>query len=97
MSDPNPHIRRLCSEGTRPRLSWPTKIDSFVNDHTTEIPILEHLKNDPDLYVRRSVANHVGDIAKDHLELALNLCKSWLRDAFPKLKWGHSTCTQKPL
>jgi 3-methyladenine DNA glycosylase AlkC len=87
MSDPNPHVRRLCSEGTRPRLPWSTKIDSFVNDPTATIPILEHLKNDPDLYVRRSVANHVGDIAKDHLELALNLCERWLKNASPELKW----------
>jgi len=42
------------------------------------LPILEALKDDPDLYVRRSVANHVGDIAKDHLDFALDLSERWL-------------------
>ncbi len=87
MNDENPHVRRLCSEGTRPRLPWATKIDSFVKDPSPCLSILEHLKNDPDLYVRRSVANHVGDIAKDHLELALDLCEGWLPSASKELKW----------
>lgn len=87
MNDPDPHVRRLCSEGSRPRLPWSMKIDSLVKDPSPSIPILEHLKNDPDLYVRRSVANHVGDIAKDHLELALNLCEDWLEGAGTELKW----------
>jgi 3-methyladenine DNA glycosylase AlkC len=87
IKDSNPHVRRLCSEGTRPRLPWATKIDSFVKDPTPTIKVLELLKNDPDLYVRRSVANHVGDIAKDHLQLALDLCEKWLDDASPELKW----------
>ncbi|MCK5702178.1 MAG: hypothetical protein KAI29_13530 [Cyclobacteriaceae bacterium] len=87
MSDADPHVRRLCSEGTRPRLPWSMKIDSFVKDPSPSIRILEHLKNDPDLYVRRSVANHVGDIAKDNLGITLELCRAWLDDASPELKW----------
>lgn len=87
MKDKDPHVRRLCSEGTRPRLPWAMKIDSFVKDPIPTIPILEELKNDPDLYVRRSVANHVGDIAKDNLELALNLCEDWLKNSSTELKW----------
>jgi len=87
MTDDDPHVRRLCSEGTRPRLPWATKIDSFVKDPGPCLPILEHLKNDVDLYVRRSVANHVGDIAKDHLTLALDLCSNWLNGASTELKW----------
>jgi len=97
MNDPNPHVRRLCSEGTRPRLPWSTKIDSFVKDPTPTIPILEHLKNDPNLYVRRSVANHVGDIAKDHLELVLNLCERWLKGASPELKWVIRHAVRNPI
>ena len=97
MKDSNPHIRRLASEGTRPRLPWAMKIDSFVNDPTPTLPILEHLKNDPDLYVRRSVANHVGDIAKDHLDLALNLCEKWLTDATPELKWVIRHAVRHPI
>jgi 3-methyladenine DNA glycosylase AlkC len=87
MLDEDPHVRRLCSEGTRPRLPWSMKIDSFVKDPSPCLPILELLKNDPDLYVRRSVANHVGDIAKDNLELALTLCEKWLSNASTDLKW----------
>jgi 3-methyladenine DNA glycosylase AlkC len=86
-SDADPHVRRLCSEGTRPRLPWASKIDSFVKDPGICLPILEKLKNDPDLYVRRSVANHVGDIAKDHLDIALDLCENWLAGASKELKW----------
>ena len=85
--DPNPHVRRLCSEGTRPRLPWAQKIASLVADPSPSIAILEKLKNDEDLYVRRSVANHVGDIAKDHLDLALKLCADWLPKASNELKW----------
>jgi 3-methyladenine DNA glycosylase AlkC len=87
MNDPDPHVRRLCSEGTRPRLPWAQKIDSLVKDPGPSLPVLERLKNDDDLYVRRSVANHVGDIAKDNLDLALELCESWLDSASKELKW----------
>jgi 3-methyladenine DNA glycosylase AlkC len=51
------------------------------------LPILEKLKDDPDLYVRRSVANHIGDIAKDHLDLSLTICERWLRDASTERRW----------
>lgn len=87
MKDENPHVRRLCSEGTRPRLPWAMRIPSFVKDPAPSLLILEHLKNDSELYVRRSVANHIGDIAKDHLDLALSICKKWLSGASVELKW----------
>jgi len=96
-NDSDPHVRRLCSEGTRPRLPWATKIDSFVKDPSPSLSILEALKNDPDLYVRRSVANHVGDIAKDHLELALNLCENWLDGASKELKWVIRHALRNPV
>ena len=86
-ADPSAHVRRLCSEGTRPRLPWAPRIAAFVADPTPVLPILERLKDDPDLYVRRSVANHVGDIAKDHPGLALGLCKRWLIGASEQRKW----------
>ena len=92
MYDSNPHVRRLCSEGTRPRLPWALKISSFVKDPSPSMPILEQLKNDQDLYVRRSVANHLGDIGKDNLELLLNTCENWLTNASHELKWGDSAC-----
>ncbi len=97
MTDKNPHVRRLCSEGTRPRLPWSMKIDSFVKDPGPCIPILEQLKNDPDLYVRRSVANHIGDIAKDNLDLALELCGNWLKNASTELKWVIRHALRNPV
>jgi 3-methyladenine DNA glycosylase AlkC len=85
--DPDPHVRRLCSEGTRPRLPWATRIPAFVQDPGPVLPILESLKDDPDLYVRRSVANHLGDIAKDHPALVFDLCRRWVDGASPERRW----------
>ncbi len=87
MKDPDPHVRRLCSEGPRPRLPWAMRLRNLVADPSPSIPILEKLKDDPELYVRRSVANHVGDIAKDHPAMALELCESWLEGAPAERKW----------
>ncbi|HMS86346.1 MAG TPA: hypothetical protein PKD12_22115 [Nitrospira sp.] len=86
-NDPDPHVRRLCSEGTRPRLPWATRIPAFIKDPRPVLPILEALKDDADLYVRRSVANHLGDIAKDHPHLAFELCEQWLDGATTERKW----------
>ncbi|ODS30028.1 MAG: HEAT repeat protein [Candidatus Scalindua rubra] len=87
VSDPDPHVRRLCSEGTRPRLPWATLIPSFVDDPSPILPILESLKNDQSMYVRRSVANSLGDIAKDHPDFVLELCESWISIASKEVKW----------
>ncbi len=88
ITDLNPHVRRLCSEGTRPRLPWGKRIPSFVADPRPTLPILESLKNDSSLYVRRSVANHLGDIAKDHPELVFTTCERWLWEgASADLQW----------
>jgi len=87
MNDSDPHVRRLCSEGTRPRLPWAQKISSLIIDPGPSFIILDKLKDDPDLYVRRSVANHIGDIAKDNLETALEICESWLPKSSSELKW----------
>lgn len=85
--DPDPHVRRLCSEGTRPRLPWAQRIPAFVRDPRPALPILEALKDDPDLYVRRSVANHLGDIAKDHPELVFEIGMRWVNGASAERKW----------
>lgn len=85
--DGDPHVRRLCSEGTRPRLPWAMRIPAFIRDPRPVLPILEALKDDDELYVRRSVANHLGDIAKDHPELVFELCERWLDHAFADRKW----------
>ncbi len=87
LADPDPHVRRLCVEGCRPRLPWGAHIPQLIKDPTPVLPILEALKNDASLYVRRSVANHVGDIAKDHPAVAFTLCERWLTHADKDLKW----------
>ncbi|WP_047515655.1 DNA alkylation repair protein [Methylophilus sp. Q8] len=87
LNDPDPHVRRLCSEGCRSRLPWGARIPQLIADPTPVLPILEALKNDPSLYVRRSVANHLGDIAKDHPALAFDVCEHWLTNADKDLKW----------
>ena len=78
--DDNAHVRRLVSEGTRPRLPWATRLPEFQADPNLSLPLLELLKDDVELYVRRSVANHLGDIAKDHLQAALDVCEAWLEE-----------------
>ena len=87
LDDPDPHVRRLCTEGCRPRLPWGARIPQLIADPRPTLPILEALKNDPSLYVRRSVANHVGDIAKDHPDIAFEVCERWLTHADKDLKW----------
>jgi 3-methyladenine DNA glycosylase AlkC len=83
----DPHVRRLCSEGTRPRLPWAPRLPAFVKDPSPVLPILEALKDDPELYVRRSVANHLGDIAKDHPSIVFGICERWLDGASAERKW----------
>jgi len=94
--DPDPHVRRLCTEGSRPRLPWAMRIPAFIKDPRPTLPILETLKDDPDLYVRRSVANHIGDIAKDHPELAFAICERWLVGASPERKWAIRHALRHP-
>lgn len=79
--DPNPHVRRLVSEGSRPRLPWAERLPPFQKDPTATLALLEQLKDDPVLYVRRSVANHLGDIAKDHPERAFAVARQWLEES----------------
>ncbi len=85
--DPDPNVRRLCSEGTRPRLPWATRIPAFIKDPLPVLSILEALRDDPSHYVQRSVANHLGDIAKDHPSLAFEICERWLDGADKARKW----------
>lgn len=87
ISDPDPHVRRLCSEGTRPRLPWAQRVPAFIKNPEPVFPILEALKDDQSLYVRRSVANHLGDIAKDHPEMVFAICERWLGGASDEVKW----------
>lgn len=80
-SDKNVHLRRWASEGSRPRLPWGEKLHGFVKDPAPTLPILEKLKFDEELYVRKSVSNHLNDIAKDHPELVVRILTYWKKEA----------------
>ncbi|NLD67899.1 MAG: DNA alkylation repair protein [Limnobacter sp.] len=77
-ADDNEHVRRLVSEGTRPRLPWAARLREFQRDPAPVLALLERLKDDPSEYVRRSVANNLNDIGKDHPALLLATCGRWL-------------------
>jgi 3-methyladenine DNA glycosylase AlkC len=81
VGDPNRHVRRLVSEGTRPRLPWAMQLPALIRDPSPVLPLLEQLRDDPDPVVRRSVANHLNDIAKDHPKLVTDLAAEWMRGA----------------
>ena len=86
-TDPNPHVRRLVSEGTRPRLPWAPRLPAFQRDPAPVIELLELLKDDPSLYVRRSVANNLNDIGKDHPDVLVETCGRWLDGADDGRLW----------
>jgi 3-methyladenine DNA glycosylase AlkC len=77
--DKNLHVRRLVSEGSRPRLPWGLQLKALVGDPSPTLPLLRSLQDDPSEYVRRSVANHLNDIAKDHPRVVAD----WLDEHLP--------------
>jgi 3-methyladenine DNA glycosylase AlkC len=78
-TDPSVHVRRLASEGSRPRLPWGEQLRPLIEDPAPTAPLLEALMDDPSAYVRRSVANHLNDIGKDHPALLV----AWLARHLP--------------
>ena len=84
---PSEHVRRLASEGSRPRLPWGMRLPQFIQNPEPLAGILEQLKADESLYVRRSVANNLNDISKDNPEWMINLCESWLVDSNAHTDW----------
>ena len=79
VADPSPHVRRLVSEGSRPRLPWGVQLKPLIADPSPTLPLLAALQDDPSEYVRRSVANHLNDIAKDHPRIVAE----WLERHLP--------------
>lgn len=84
--DPDEHVRRLASEGSRPRLPWSFRLEALVADPSPVASILESLRTDPSLHVRKSVANHLNDISKDHPDWMLARLASWDL-AHPHTQW----------
>lgn len=94
--DPNEHVRRLVSEGSRPLLPWGQKLSRFLETPTHTWPLLDSLKNDSSRYVQKSVANHMNDLSKKHGDWLVKQLKAWpnpwvARHAVRSLvKQGHS-------
>ncbi len=81
VTDPSPHVRRLVSEGTRPRLPWAPRV-RWLDEHPDEVlPLLEALKDDPASVVRRSVANHLNDLSKLDPDRVCEIAERWLDGA----------------
>lgn len=86
--DKNKHVRRLASEGIRPRLPWAKKLDMFIKNPKPILPILNNLKDDKSKYVQKSVANCVNDILKDNFEIGKELIEKWNSKSIGKeRKW----------
>lgn len=77
-TSPDEHVRRLASEGTRPRLPWAKRVPAIIDDPQSTVPILDALHRDPSEYVRRSVANHLNDISRADPALAVAVATRWL-------------------
>ena len=96
--DENEDVRRLASEGCRPALPWGQALQMFKQDPTPVLPILERLKGDKSLYVRKSVANNLNDISKTHPDIVLALAKKWMgesKEAAWVAKHGARTLLKK--
>jgi len=93
--DSSEDVRRLASEGIRPRLPWGKQLPDYIENPADVIALLENLRDDPSDYVRRSVANNLNDISKDHPELVIETCRRWLADAVGERQWivRHATRT----
>ena len=84
--DSNEHVRRLSSEGCRPRLPWSINLPDFIDDPSPIFPILENLKSDDAKYVQKSVANNLNDISKDHPLRIVDIAKKW-KGNDPNTNW----------
>lgn len=80
-------VRRLASEGTRPRLPWAKQVPELFTRPGVTRPILDQLRRDPSETVRRSVANHLNDISRDHPKVALNIAEGWAERPEPYTQW----------
>ncbi len=86
-SDKSHHVRRLVSEGTRPRLPWAARLPMFQSDPWPVIRLLDKLKDDSSLYVRRSVANNLNDVGKDNPHVLTSVCAAWWKGASAERMW----------
>lgn len=89
--DNNVHVRRLVSEGSRPFVPWGKKLKIIEENPTLTIPLLSNLYNDNEEYVRKSVANHLNDIAKLNPDLVVNTLEQWSKEVIDNPKFVKLT------
>ncbi|HRE88715.1 MAG TPA: hypothetical protein PK095_06190, partial [Myxococcota bacterium] len=94
---PNAHVRRWLSEGTRTRLPWGRGVPALRTRQDRRLALLSRLRHDPERYVQRSVANHLGDIFKDDLGAALSTVRAWLAEDHESLTWICRHAARAPL
>lgn len=87
IDDPDPHVRRLVSEGTRPRLPWFPRVAYLTRTPRAGLGLLDRLVDDPSLYVRRSVANHLNDISRADPDLVIEAARRWLSAPTAERRW----------
>ncbi|SDS67845.1 DNA alkylation repair protein [Actinoplanes derwentensis] len=92
-------VRRLASEGSRPYLPWSVRVPEILARPGTTMPILDALYRDPSEYVRRSVANHLNDLSRDHPDLVVEAATRWLADpaatTLPTVRHGLRTLIKR--
>ena len=83
----NVHVRMLSSEGIRPRFPWAKRLDQFILDPKPILPILENLKQDKSLFVKKSVANNLNNILKDNYNIGFEVLKKWSESQNTDTQW----------
>ena len=91
--DKNCHVRRLASEGSRPRLPWAIRLNGFIKDPSAVVSILEIMKFSSERLVKRSIANNLNDISKDNPDTVTNLLKKWQKEGVSKWLINHALRT----
>ncbi|MHA7299131.1 DNA alkylation repair protein [Pseudarthrobacter sp. MDT3-1] len=84
---PDEHVRRLASEGTRPYLPWAVRVPAVVLHPEASLPVLDALYRDPSEYVRRSVANHLNDLARHAPKVVVATAARWLSAPDANTAW----------
>ena len=85
--DENVHVRRLASEGIRPRLPWARKLELTEKQPQLVLPVLENLKEDRSKFVQKSVANCLNDILKDNYDIAMSVLENWSKSTDKNTHW----------
>lgn len=94
-SSENFHLRRLASEGLRPKLPWAAKLDLFIDEPEPVFEILDTLKEDPIHFVKKSVANHITDYLKVNSAAANELISGWKKSSNQHTQWILKHATRK--